>query len=804
MHTFAQKPQATRQTTPARLAIPVRGHSWQRREVGSILHLQRTAEGRAVQRLSRLGTEEAEADSAGPASPRFGHDFSRIPIHPPAAGTLQAKLAANEPGDSCERDADRIAEQVMRTPEPRLDPPGGGRPTGHAEQPATVHGRLQTKRVEPSDTGTTAAPPAVHEALRSPGQPLDPATRAFMEPRFGHDFSRVRVHTGAAAEESARDLSAHAYTVGHDVVFGAGRFAPEARAGRRLIAHELTHVVQQSGVAGSRAGDGDGGRGLPGLGPAAQLRVQRAPSDGEPPGAGGPIFGGSPTTTDTVVLYHYGDLESRREMDARTDAGAPFRSPPGYPRLTDCDTATCQVEVTRYTGTPQNDKLRYKYELRIDRAYFEKNFTNTGTRGAYSEFVSKQSIPIRYFRIVSEIAPSSSAQPRVPATSGGFTAKPPRPSPPTQRGKAVTQGGSYQEVLSGETVTGQTGARGAPPAPSGGAPAGPAATGGTAGGAGTPATPSPAGTAPVRAETGSPLAPVVEATPGFRPEVGAGLRGAAQMLQARMVGNLQQAEVARYEKRLAQLQPHIDGFLGSGYAVELVLIVEKPNSYDFLCASGVFCDQGQVTYFHDLFIDRVESVQPVTSPSPRAATSQPTLSAPGGRDGFIPYTHQGGSLIDLNMIPSLTPRDPVHHCVYERLTLKPKEPIAPIEPRRTPAQPVKPRPRLDPETRKALALAPSRIYIISGNIVQYRKVVEIQKKLAGNASFVVAKEELGGGLNRSRTLVSYLSDLDRPRAEALAAIIRGEGVASVYVELSGDGGDAPGVLQVFFGRDAER
>ncbi len=89
-------------------------------------------------------------------------------------------------------------------------------------------------------------PPIVHEVLRSPGQPLDEATRAFMEPRFGHDLSRVRVHTNAKAAESARAVNALAYTVGRDVVFGSGQFAPGTVAGQRLLAHELTHVVQQN------------------------------------------------------------------------------------------------------------------------------------------------------------------------------------------------------------------------------------------------------------------------------------------------------------------------------------------------------------------------------------------------------------------------------------------------------------------------------------------------------------------------------------------------------------------------------
>jgi hypothetical protein len=89
-------------------------------------------------------------------------------------------------------------------------------------------------------------PSIVHEVLRSPGQPLDDATRAYMEPRLGHDFSAVRVHTDAKAAESAQVVNALAYTVGRDVVFGAGRYAPQTSSGQRLTAHELTHVVQQS------------------------------------------------------------------------------------------------------------------------------------------------------------------------------------------------------------------------------------------------------------------------------------------------------------------------------------------------------------------------------------------------------------------------------------------------------------------------------------------------------------------------------------------------------------------------------
>ncbi|MBZ0170216.1 hypothetical protein MELA_00262 [Candidatus Methylomirabilis lanthanidiphila] len=89
-------------------------------------------------------------------------------------------------------------------------------------------------------------PPIVHEVLRSPGQPLDPATRAFMEPRFGHDFSQVRVHTDTKAAESTRAVNALAYSVGHNIVFGAGRYPANSLEGTYLLAHELAHVLQSS------------------------------------------------------------------------------------------------------------------------------------------------------------------------------------------------------------------------------------------------------------------------------------------------------------------------------------------------------------------------------------------------------------------------------------------------------------------------------------------------------------------------------------------------------------------------------
>jgi len=103
---------------------------------------------------------------------------------------------------------------------------------------------LQRRAVR--ESGPEAVPPIVHEVLRSPGQLLDGKTLAFMERRFGHDFDRVRVHTDARAAKSAREVNALAYTVGRDIVFGTAMYRPSTGEGRRLIAHELTHVVQQA------------------------------------------------------------------------------------------------------------------------------------------------------------------------------------------------------------------------------------------------------------------------------------------------------------------------------------------------------------------------------------------------------------------------------------------------------------------------------------------------------------------------------------------------------------------------------
>lgn len=189
------------------------------------------ARGEATRLPSKRGHEEK------PTLPTYGpaHALGLIDIHP-TAQDIQPKLTVNEPGDASEREADRVADEVMRMPEPsRTDVTEQGS-SGTQSQRGTSAGKKP---------GNLVAPHIVHEVVRSPGQPLDPAIRSFMEPRFGHDFSSVRVHTDARSAHSASALDALAYTVGDNLVFGTGRYSTATDAGKKLLAHELTHVVQQ-------------------------------------------------------------------------------------------------------------------------------------------------------------------------------------------------------------------------------------------------------------------------------------------------------------------------------------------------------------------------------------------------------------------------------------------------------------------------------------------------------------------------------------------------------------------------------
>jgi hypothetical protein len=158
------------------------------------------------------------------------------------------KLTISEPRDAFEEDADRVADRVMAFPSPgppppRIFPDRGVTPQRKCASCEEEEGTLNRKQ---TSEGPRAVPPIVHDVLRSAGRPLDPAVRAFMEPRFGHDFGEVRVHTDARAASSASAIDALAYAWGNSIVFGPGQHRPETGRGRHLLAHELAHIVQQA------------------------------------------------------------------------------------------------------------------------------------------------------------------------------------------------------------------------------------------------------------------------------------------------------------------------------------------------------------------------------------------------------------------------------------------------------------------------------------------------------------------------------------------------------------------------------
>ncbi len=239
----------------------------------------------------KLTLQRSSVDQAGTTTvPRFGHDFSRVSVH--GTGLIQTKLKINEPGDIYEQEADMVADAMMRMAEPEVqrevEPEEEERlqskplinqitplvqrqpdPTNEEEEEEeTIQAKPLAGLITPliqrqsdpveeeeetiqpkSNTGMApqVTPGVAHDihSLKGTGQPLPASERTFFEPRFGRDFSNVRVHTNERAARTAQTINARAFTLGSDVVFGAGQYSPSTISGRRLLAHELTHVVQQ-------------------------------------------------------------------------------------------------------------------------------------------------------------------------------------------------------------------------------------------------------------------------------------------------------------------------------------------------------------------------------------------------------------------------------------------------------------------------------------------------------------------------------------------------------------------------------
>jgi len=183
---------------------------------------------------------------------------------------IQAKLTVSRPGDTYEQEADQVADQIMRMADPSAEQNPGpigvsvasphvqracapcAEGKGHCDCESENKDDLHLHAKTNSHEAASAAMPGRSQIapFTSGGEPLAERDRSFFEPRFGYDLSHVRVHRDSPAFDSARSVNALAYTMGHHVVFGAGQYAPETESGRRLLAHELTHVIQQGQTAG--------------------------------------------------------------------------------------------------------------------------------------------------------------------------------------------------------------------------------------------------------------------------------------------------------------------------------------------------------------------------------------------------------------------------------------------------------------------------------------------------------------------------------------------------------------------------
>ncbi len=186
----------------------------------SVLEFQRTAGNQAVQRLIK-------------------------------SGALQAKLKIGKPNDIYEQEAEKVADSVMRASKSSMVSAGEfqvQRKCSGCEEELKrqlEEEPVQVKKITGRNPEVNTFIESQIKGLKGSGQPLSKETREFFEPLFGYDFSHVRVHTDADAAESAQKVNAKAFTLGKDVAFGSGQYTPETAEGKKLISHELTHVVQQ-------------------------------------------------------------------------------------------------------------------------------------------------------------------------------------------------------------------------------------------------------------------------------------------------------------------------------------------------------------------------------------------------------------------------------------------------------------------------------------------------------------------------------------------------------------------------------
>lgn len=228
MRTFTNKQQALHQTAPVKSNRSGRKHSEPSHQANSIFQLQQVIGNQAFRRSLQSKPNGVHAGVSPVASPFLN---------------IQPKLKVTVPGDKYEIEADRMADKAMNMPKSQLTKASAATTSNSViarkEESGSLRANRKTSGVAAGSINASA------RGFRGCGQALSSSELSYFEPRFGHNFSNVRVHRDASANSSASALQARAFTVGNDIVFGQGQWAPSTTAGRHLLAHELAHVVQQ-------------------------------------------------------------------------------------------------------------------------------------------------------------------------------------------------------------------------------------------------------------------------------------------------------------------------------------------------------------------------------------------------------------------------------------------------------------------------------------------------------------------------------------------------------------------------------
>ena len=234
-------------TIPSSISAGIQNHTIQRKPIiqrkpgeDEEFPIQRMVMGNQKNTAQAFAYTNGNNTHAGPAKTPF----------------LQPKLSVNTPGDQYEQEADAMADKVMRMPvndQPFFSPNPAGishvqRKCAHCEEEE----KLQRKENTTQPTEASSETSSYINSLSSKGSPLSESTRSFFEPRFGRDFSDVKIHNDSVAAKSADSINALAYTTGNNIVFNQNQFSPESDSGKKLLAHELTHVMQQSQLTKSQ------------------------------------------------------------------------------------------------------------------------------------------------------------------------------------------------------------------------------------------------------------------------------------------------------------------------------------------------------------------------------------------------------------------------------------------------------------------------------------------------------------------------------------------------------------------------